>query len=183
MVETLNIPNFNSSTIEVWEWKSNFIPHFARHVDMSLIVSRITSNLTVCSTVILATEKTWKFRITGSLWLMDSPNNGPLLPKQFHAIMKSSRGHPNHYEFKLFEADRLIEIHLFLTCSKYFLCRVIFLRNLEWKRSTTLRNNKVGRFVRVRIHQSATNLQLWIPWWFLVQDILIMHFFIHVCVL
>ena len=43
----LSIPNFNSSTVEVWEWKSNFIPHFARRVDMSLIVSQITSNLIV----------------------------------------------------------------------------------------------------------------------------------------
>ena len=25
-------PNFNSGTVEVWEWISNFIPHFIRHV-------------------------------------------------------------------------------------------------------------------------------------------------------
>ena len=26
------IPNFNSSTVEVWEWLSNFIPHFTGYV-------------------------------------------------------------------------------------------------------------------------------------------------------
>ena len=25
-------PNFNGSTVEVWEWISNFIPHFIVHV-------------------------------------------------------------------------------------------------------------------------------------------------------
>ena len=26
------IPNFNGATVEVWEWISNFIPHFIGHV-------------------------------------------------------------------------------------------------------------------------------------------------------
>ena len=29
---TYPFPNFNSCTVEVWEWISNFIPHLARHV-------------------------------------------------------------------------------------------------------------------------------------------------------
>ena len=29
---TYPIPNFNSCTIKLWEWISNFIPHFAGHV-------------------------------------------------------------------------------------------------------------------------------------------------------
>ena len=29
---TYPFPNFNSCTVEVWEWISNFIPHFIRHV-------------------------------------------------------------------------------------------------------------------------------------------------------
>ena len=29
---TYPFPNFNSTTVEVWEWKRNFIPHFTGHV-------------------------------------------------------------------------------------------------------------------------------------------------------
>ena len=29
---TYPFPNFNSATVEVWEWISNFIPHFTGHV-------------------------------------------------------------------------------------------------------------------------------------------------------
>ena len=29
---TYSLPNFNGATIEVWEWISNFIPHFTGHV-------------------------------------------------------------------------------------------------------------------------------------------------------
>ena len=29
---TYPFPNFNGAAVEVWEWKSNFIPHFTRHV-------------------------------------------------------------------------------------------------------------------------------------------------------
>ena len=29
---TYPFPNFNSCTIEVWEWIGNFIPHFTEHV-------------------------------------------------------------------------------------------------------------------------------------------------------
>ena len=29
---TCPFPNFNGCTVEVWEWISNFIPHFTRHV-------------------------------------------------------------------------------------------------------------------------------------------------------
>ena len=29
---TYPFPNFNGEAVEVWEWISNFIPHFARYV-------------------------------------------------------------------------------------------------------------------------------------------------------
>ena len=29
---TCPFPNFNGATVEVWEWISNFIPHFTRHL-------------------------------------------------------------------------------------------------------------------------------------------------------
>ena len=29
---TYPLPNFNGTTVEVWEWISNFIPHFPVHV-------------------------------------------------------------------------------------------------------------------------------------------------------
>ena len=29
---TYSLPNFNCAAIEVWEWLSNFIPHFTGHV-------------------------------------------------------------------------------------------------------------------------------------------------------
>ena len=29
---TYPFPNFNGATVEVWEWISNFIPHFTTHV-------------------------------------------------------------------------------------------------------------------------------------------------------
>ena len=29
---TYPFPNFNSSTVEVWEWMNNFIPHFMMDV-------------------------------------------------------------------------------------------------------------------------------------------------------
>ena len=29
---TYPFPNFNGTTVEVWEWITNFIPHFTEHV-------------------------------------------------------------------------------------------------------------------------------------------------------
>ena len=44
---TCPFPNFNGATVEVWEWTSNFIPHFINGCKLFIRVSHsfVTSHL------------------------------------------------------------------------------------------------------------------------------------------